>query len=107
MTSARPERGPGCFSNGRANTSTVIDLKTLKPLGTLTAGGNPDAIFCEPPMNEVCTFDGPNRGRVRAATGGKVATGMLSGKPEARVEDRRPILTRSRPSRRGEVMRRR
>ena len=42
-----PDLGRGFTSNGRANTSTIVDLKTLKPLGTVATGANPDSIrYC-------------------------------------------------------------
>jgi DNA-binding beta-propeller fold protein YncE len=84
-----PELGRGFSSNGRANTSTIIDLKTLKPLGTVATGGNPDAIFYEPAHKEVYTFNGSGNSATvfGAATGQKVATIELGGKPEAAVED--------------------
>ena len=36
--------GRGFTSNGRGNSSTIVDLKTLKPLGTVPTGANPDSI---------------------------------------------------------------
>src|SRR4029079_15055788 len=36
--------GRAFTSNGRANTSTIVDLKTLKPLCTVATGANPDSI---------------------------------------------------------------
>ncbi len=36
--------GKGFTSNGRANTVTIFDLQSLKTLGTVNAGHNPDAI---------------------------------------------------------------
>ena len=38
------ELGRGFTSNGRGNSSTIVDLKTLKPLGTVPTGANPDSI---------------------------------------------------------------
>src|SRR6202171_5625057 len=34
--------GRGFTSNGRANTATIFDLKTLKTIGTVKTGNNPD-----------------------------------------------------------------
>ena len=45
------ELGRGFVSNGRANTVTIFDTKTLKTLGTVKAGTNPDAIFTTPAPN--------------------------------------------------------
>ena len=37
-----PELGRGFTSNGRANTVTIFDLKSLKVLGEVKTGQNPD-----------------------------------------------------------------
>ena len=81
--------GRGFTSNGRANTSTIIDLKTLKPLGTVMTEGNPDAIFYEPTRKEVYTMNGNGKSSTvfDAQTGKVVATIPLKAKPEAVVED--------------------
>src|SRR5258705_5848082 len=47
----------GYTSNGRANTVTVFDLKTLKNLGTVKPGTNPDAILFEPVTRPVFNFN--------------------------------------------------
>ncbi len=85
-----PDLGRGFTSNGRANTSTIVDLKTLKPLGTVMTGANPDAIMYEPDRKEVYTFNGTgNSATVFDARDGRVvATIALGGKPEAAAEDR-------------------
>ena len=85
-----PELGRGFSSNGRANTSTIIDLKTLRPLGTVTTGGNPDAILYEPLQKEVYTMNGNGKSATvfDAQTGKVVATIPFKAKPEAVVEDR-------------------
>src|SRR5436190_2593825 len=48
--------GRGFTSNGRANSSTIVDLKTLKPLGTVCTGANPDSTRYLPERKEVWTF---------------------------------------------------
>jgi DNA-binding beta-propeller fold protein YncE len=85
-----PDLGRGFSSNGRANTSTIVDLKTLKPLGTVNTGANPDAILYEPIQKEVYTMNGTGKSATvfDAQTGTVVATIELGGKPEAVVEDR-------------------
>lgn len=81
--------GRGFSSNGRANTSTIVDLKTLEVLGSVTTGGNPDAIYYEPSRKEVYTMNGSGKSATvfGAATGTVVATIPLGGKPEAVVQD--------------------
>src|SRR5947207_7851508 len=39
-----PELSRGFVSNGRGNTVTIVDLKTLKTTGTVATGENPDSI---------------------------------------------------------------
>src|SRR4029079_1823328 len=77
--------GRGFTSNGRANTSTIIDLKTLKPLGTVMTEGNPDAILCERTQKEVYTMNGNGKSSTvfDARTGTVVATIPFKAKPEA------------------------
>ncbi len=43
-----PELNRGFTSNGGANTSTIFDLKTLKVLGEVKTGQNPDCIIYDP-----------------------------------------------------------
>ena len=84
-----PELGRGFTSNGRANTSTIIDLKTLMPLGRVVTGANPDSIRYSPSRKEVWTFNHTGKSvTVFGAQDGKtVATITLSGELEEAVED--------------------
>src|SRR6202166_1986462 len=50
--------GRGFTSNGRANTVTIFDLKTLKAIGTVKTDANPDAILYDPATKRVFTFSG-------------------------------------------------
>src|SRR5215469_5058262 len=45
--------GRGFTSNGRSNTVTVFDLKTLKNLGEVKTGQGPDAIIYDPATKRV------------------------------------------------------
>ncbi|MGE0042348.1 MAG: YncE family protein [Vicinamibacterales bacterium] len=80
-----PDLGRGFSSNGRANTSTIVDLKTLEAIGSVHTEGNPDAIFYDPARKEVYTMNGTGKSATvfEAATGQVVATIPLGGKPEA------------------------
>jgi len=84
-----PDLGLGFTSNGRDNTSTIVDLKTLKPVMKVTTGGNPDAIFYEPGRHEVYTFNGQGQSATvfDAKSGNVIATIPLMGKPEAPAFD--------------------
>jgi hypothetical protein len=82
--------GLGFTSNGRDNSSTVVDLKTLKAINKVMTGGNPDAILYEPVHHEVYTFNGSGQSATvfEAKTGTVIATIPLMGKPEAAAFDR-------------------
>src|SRR5713101_6503582 len=84
-----PDLGRGFTSNGRANTVTIFDLKTLKAIGTAKTDANPDAIIYDPATKRVFTFNGhgKNATAINAADGSVVGTIPLGGKPEFAVTD--------------------
>ena len=84
-----PDLGLGFVSNGRDNTASVVDLKTLQIKSTVKTGTNPDCILYEPGHKEVYTFNGrSNDATVFDAVSGVVkATIKLPGKPEFAVVD--------------------
>ena len=79
----------GFTSNGSANNVTVFDLKTLKTIGHVPVGRNPDSIFYDPVANRVFTFNGRSKDStaIDAATLGVVGTIPLGGKPEFSISD--------------------
>ncbi len=80
----------GFISNGRENSVTVFDLKTLKETDRIKIDGqNPDAILYDPPTKRVLTFNGrSSNATVIDATNDKVVgTIPLDGKPEFAVSD--------------------
>ena len=82
--------GKGFTSNGRDNSVTVFDLKTLKETAKIKIEGqNPDAILYDPASQRVFTFNGrSNNATVIDATKQTVvATIPLDGKPEFGVSD--------------------
>lgn len=83
-----PDLGRGFVSNGRANTVTIFDLKTLKTVAVVGTGGqNPDAIFYDAASKRVLAFNGRS-GNVTAINGvdGSVVTMFpVGGKPEFAV----------------------
>jgi DNA-binding beta-propeller fold protein YncE len=84
-----PELGRGFTSNGRANTVTIFDLKTLKTLGTASTGTNPDAIVYDGVTKRVFTMNGRsnNATAVNAADGTVAGTIDLAGRPEFAAAD--------------------
>ena len=81
--------GKGFTSNGRDGTVTIFDLKTLKVLGTATAGKNPDAIIYDPASKRVFAFNGSSKDAtaIDAGTGAVAGTIPLGGKPEFAAAD--------------------
>src|SRR5438105_6139565 len=81
-----PQLNRGFVSNGRTNTVTIFDLKTLKATGepVATGGMNPDSIRYEPSTQRVFAFNGRsnNATAIDAKTGKVVATIALPGNPE-------------------------
>src|SRR6185312_4992018 len=86
-----PELGKGFTSNGRENTVTVFDLKTLKQITKIKLDGaeNPDAILYDPASKRVFTFNGrsKNATEIDAEKNSVVTTIPLDGKPEFAVSD--------------------
>ena len=85
-----PALGRGYTSNGRANTVTVFDLRTLAVIKTITGTGqNPDAIIYEPVTRRIFTMNGRSGDAtaIDVATDSIVGTIPLFGKPEFAVAD--------------------
>lgn len=85
-----PSLGKGYASNGRGDSVSVFDLKTLATTATIPIEGhNPDAIVFDAPSARVFTFNGRSHDAtvIDAATQKPVATIALSGKPEFAVSD--------------------
>lgn len=81
--------GRGFTSNGRANSSTIFDLKTLKPIATVGTGANPDSIRYLADRKEVWTFNHTG-GSITAfdpMSGKVIATIPVGGELEEAVED--------------------
>src|SRR5262245_18640488 len=84
-----PDLNRGFVSNGRGNSVTIFDIKTLKPIVKAAVGENPDSIRFEPKSVRVFTFNGRsnNSTAIDAKTGMVVATIPMGGKPEFAVAD--------------------
>jgi YVTN family beta-propeller protein len=84
-----PDHGKGFTSNGRENTVTIFDLKTLKELDRVKVGTNPDGILYDPASDRVFTFNGRSHDAtaIDAATGKVAGTVKLGGKPESAACD--------------------
>jgi YVTN family beta-propeller protein len=54
---AVPKSGRGITTNGRSNSVTIFDLKTLKPIAELPTGKNPDALLYDEFSKRVFIFN--------------------------------------------------
>jgi DNA-binding beta-propeller fold protein YncE len=86
-----PEFGKGFTSNGRDASVTIFDLKTLKTLGQVKVGQNPDAILYDSTSKRIFTFNGTSKDTTAldAKSGTVVGTLALGGRPESGVADGR------------------
>lgn len=84
-----PELSRGFTSNGKANTASIFDIKTLKLIEQVKTGENPDIILYEPSSQRVFTFNGKSKDATvfEAASGAVLATIALGGKPEFATTD--------------------
>jgi DNA-binding beta-propeller fold protein YncE len=82
-----PDRG--FTSNGKEGAVTIFDRQSLRVLGKVQAGQNPDAIIYDPASQRVFTFNGRSKDStaIEAATGQAAGTIPLGGKPEFAVAD--------------------
>ena len=97
--------GRGFTSNGRDNTATIFDLATLKTLGHVKTGTNPDAILYDAFTHRVFAFNGRSgdvtvidgkEGTVAGTipVGGKLEFGVTDGAGRifVNVEDKNGIV---------------
>jgi DNA-binding beta-propeller fold protein YncE len=84
-----PELNRGFTSNGRADTATLFNLKTLEVIGRVKTGGNPDCIVYDPASKRVFTFNGRSKDATAfdAVSGEVVGAIPLGGKPEYAAAD--------------------
>src|SRR5437763_3542691 len=84
-----PELGRGFTSNGRENTVSIFDIKTLATSSKVKVGENPDAILYDPATKRVFTFNGRSQDStvIDATNGTVLGTIKLDGKPEFAASD--------------------
>ena len=89
-----PKLGRGYTSNGRENTVTVFDLKTLKELQRVAVGKNPDAILFDPATKRVFTYNGSSNDitALDAMSGKVLGTIPVGGKPEFCATDEKGTI---------------
>lgn len=81
--------GRGFISDGRDNSVTIFDLKSLKTIDNIKVGKNPDTIIYDSATKRIFVFNaGSSDATVIEAESGKVAgTISLGGKPEFATAD--------------------
>jgi WD40 repeat protein len=81
--------GRGITSNGRDNSATIFDLKTLAPIATVKTGAKPDAILFDKFSGFVLTFNGKSNDATLIDPEKAVAMGTIAlpGRPETGVSD--------------------
>lgn len=79
----------GFVSSGRDSTVTMFDLRTLRPLARTVAADDDDGILFDHASGRVFTFNGDAHSATAldAATGARIASVDLGGKPEFGVSD--------------------
>lgn len=80
----------GFVTNGRADTITVVDLDTLRTVGTIKAGGpDPDGILYAPNLKRLYVSNGHDQSvsAIDPVTRKVVATMPVGGKPESLAVD--------------------
>jgi DNA-binding beta-propeller fold protein YncE len=88
------ELGRGFISDGGGDKVVIFDLKTLKVLGEIRAGGNPDCIIYDPASKHIFTFNGGTKDStvIDPANGTVVATVPMDGRPEYAVADGKGMI---------------
>jgi YVTN family beta-propeller protein len=84
-----PALGKGFTSNGRDNTVSVFDLKTLHVSKQIPVGKNPDIIIYDPESRLIFAGNGGSRDITAIDPGSQIVKGTiaLDGKPEFAVAD--------------------
>jgi len=84
-----PELNKGFTSNGRDNSVSVFDLKTLAVSKQIPVGKNPDAILYDPPSKLIFTANGGSHDLTALDPKTETVKGTipLDGRPEAGVSD--------------------
>jgi DNA-binding beta-propeller fold protein YncE len=84
-----PDFERGFTSDGDANTSTIVDLKTLRKIGAVKTGKDPDSFVYDEVTKRVFIMNsaGNDVTAINAADGTVAGTISLEGQPEAAVAD--------------------
>jgi WD40 repeat protein len=83
--------GRGITSNGKDDSATIFDLRTLAPIATVKTGAKPDAILFDQFSGLVLTFNGKSNDATLIDPEKAVVVGTIAlpGRPETGVSDGR------------------
>jgi YVTN family beta-propeller protein len=86
--------GRGFISDGGSDRVVIFDLKSLKTLGEIKAGGNPDCIMYDPASKHIFTFNGRSKDStvIDPATATVLATVPLGGRAEFAAADGKGMI---------------
>src|SRR6266705_3930993 len=86
--------GRGFITDGGSGQVVIFDLKTLKTIGQIKAGGDPDSILYDPASKRIFVFNGGTKDStvIDPAKGTVVATIPLGGAPEQAVADGKGMI---------------
>ena len=86
-----PDLDRGFISNGQGNNVTIFELQTLKKVGMVETGKNPDAIIFDPATQRVFAFNGRSHSAtvIEPKDGSVAGTIELGGQPEFAAADGR------------------
>ena len=86
--------GRGFITDGGSGQVVIFDLKTLKTIGQIKAGGDPDSILYDPASKRIFVFNGGTKDStvIDPAKGAVVATIPLGGAPEQAVADGKGMI---------------
>jgi len=81
--------GKGFISDGGGDRVVIFDLKSLKALGEIKTGGNPDCIMYDPASKHIFTFNGNTKDSsvIDPATATVIATVPMGGRAEFAAAD--------------------
>jgi DNA-binding beta-propeller fold protein YncE len=84
-----PDLGRGFTSDGDANTSTIVDLRTLEKIAAVKTGKEPDSFVYDDVTKRVFIMNsaGNDSTAINATDGSVAGTIALDGQPEAAVAD--------------------
>ena len=91
---ALPKIGKGYTTNGKTNTVSVFDIKTLKVISEIAVGDGPDALLYDEFTKQLFIFnnDGKTVSIINVVTDKLIKTFEVGGSPEAGVSNNKGLI---------------